>query len=179
MATLATWCRSDGVLSIVAPLALAAVVDTALVVDLDPDGPPYPGAGSLAQLVENGPRLSDLKPAAEGTAVLRNGGIHAEDASEVLAALVAGWPNVVFRVSVQLERTPAVPVIPLLPGGHTRRWHRPAVYQQMGWHEKAPGPGVTLPTPPRATIRSLLEGKRPVRSRWLAGWRQVWGMQWG
>jgi hypothetical protein len=179
MATLATWCQFGGVLSIVAPLALAAAVDTALVIDLDPDGPTYPGTGSLAQLVENGPRLSDLRPTAKGTAVLRNGGIRAEDAGEVVAALLAGWPNVVFRVSVQLEKTPAVPVIPLVPGGHTSRWHRPAVYQQMGWHEEASGPGVTLPTPSRAAVRSLLEGKRPVRSRWLAGWRQVWGMQWG
>ena len=179
MATLATWCRSDGVLAIVAPLALAAAVETALVIDLDPDGPSYPGTSSLAQLVESGPRLSDLQPTAKGTAVLRNGGIRAEDAAEVVAALVAGWPNVVLRVNVEVEKTPAVPVIPLLPGGYTERWHRRAVYQQMGWHEEAPGPGLTLPTPSRSCVRSLLEGKQPVRSRWLAGWGKVWGMQWG
>jgi hypothetical protein len=179
MATLAIWCPSNGILAIIAPLALAAAAGTALVIDLDPDGPIYPGEGSLAQLVESGPRLSDLRPFAKGTAVLRNGGIRAEDAGDVVAALVAGWPNVVFRVGVGLENTPAVPVIPLLPGGHTQQWHRPAVYQQMGWHENAPGPGLTLPTPPRSSVRSLLEGRHPVRSRWLASWQRVWGMSWG
>lgn len=178
MATLATWCPSDGVLAIVAPLALATAVQTALVVDLDPSGPSYPGDGSLAQLVESGPRLSDLRPTRTGIAVLRNGGIQRENAQEVLAALIAGWPNVVFRLATGIEDPTAVPVIPLLPA-HTERWHRPAVYQQMGWREEAPGPGVTLPIPPRSSIRALLVGRHPRPSRWMQGWRRVWEMQWG
>ncbi|MCP3995759.1 MAG: hypothetical protein GY722_11930, partial [bacterium] len=90
MATLAIACESDGVLGIVAPLALASSAGTALVVDLDRDGPRYPGIGSLADLVEQGPRLDDLRPARAGVAVLRNGGIDAADAGEVIAALVQG-----------------------------------------------------------------------------------------
>ena len=167
MATLAVWCESDGVLSIVAPLALAAAAGTALVVDLEVDGPRYPGPGSLADLVAEGPRLSDLRPAAPGVAVLRNGGVAADDAREVLNALRDGWPNVVLRTQRPLERVPTVPVIPLLPGGHTARAPGAAVYQQIGWPEKAPGPSVRLPTPSRATVGSLLEGKLPPRSRWI------------
>jgi hypothetical protein len=180
MATLAIWCPLDGVLGTVAPLALAAAAGSALVVDLDPDGPRYPSDGSLAELVENGPRLSDLRPATSGVAVLRNGGVAVEDAVEVLAALMAGWPNVVFRSTAcgSLRGTPTVPVLPLLPGGVTNRWDGVAVYQQMGWHEPAPGPALTLPTPSRATVTSLLEGRLPFRSRWVKGWRRVWDLPW-
>jgi hypothetical protein len=180
MATLAIWCPLDGVLGTVAPLALAAAAGSALVVDLDPNGPRYPGIGSLADLVESGPRLSDLRPSSQGVAVLRNGGVAVEDAAEVLAALVAGWPTVVFRSSdgVSFEGTPTVPLVPLLPGAMTVRWGGAAVYQQIGWHEKAPGPAVTLPTPSRATVASLLDGRMPPRSRWVTAWRQVWELPW-
>ena len=180
MATLAIACESDGVLGIVAPLALAASVDTALVVDLDRDGPRYPGSGSLADLVEQGPRLDDLCPTRYGVAVLRNGGIDAADAGEVIAALVQGWPNVVLRLSRLATglSMPLVPVIPLLPGGMTPLSERPAVYQQLGWHEKAPGPALTMPTPARRAVGALLEGHVPVRSRWISAWREVWGTPW-
>ena len=178
MATLATWCPSGGVLGIVAPLALAAAAGDALVVDLDPAGPRYPGLSSLAQLVESGPRLADLQPIRRGVAVLRNGGVQPEAGREVIAALIAGWPNVVFRVAVELERSPTVPVVPLLPGTLTEKWHRAAVYQQLGWGQKAPGPGLTLPTPPRASVTALLEGRQPVPNRWVAAWRRVWDMSW-
>jgi hypothetical protein len=180
MATLAIACESDGVLGIVAPLALAASVGTALVVDLDRGGPRYPGSGSLADLVEQGPRLDDLRPTRSGVAVLRNGGIDAADAGEVIAALVQGWPNVVLRLSRLATglSVPLVPVIPLLPGGMTPRSERPAVYQQLGWHEKAPGPALTMPTPARGAVGALLEGRVPVRSRWISAWRDVWGTAW-
>lgn len=180
MGTLAIWCPLDGVLGTVAPLALAAAAGTALVVDVDPDGPSYPGTGSLAQLVESGPRLSDLRPAASGVAVLRNGGVALEDAAEVLTALAAGWPNVVFRSPMcrSLPEVPTVPVVPLLPGRMTRRHERAAVYQQMGWHEQAPGPIVTLATPSRSTVTALLEGRMPSRNRWVQAWRQVWELPW-
>jgi hypothetical protein len=178
MATLATWCPSGGLLAIVAPLALAAAVGDALVVDLDVDGPAYPGEGSLAELVEDGPRFPDLRPGRSGVAVLRNGGVRPEAAREVITALIAGWPNVVFRLGKDVERSPMVPVIPLFPGGFTERWPRPAVYQQMGWGEKAPGPGLTMPTPSRSTVTALLDGRQPLPGRWLAAWQQVWGVTW-
>ncbi|MDJ0953563.1 MAG: hypothetical protein QNJ81_07785 [Acidimicrobiia bacterium] len=180
MAALATVCETDGVLGIVAPLALAAAATTALVVDLDPAGPRYPGPGSLAELVEQGPRLDDLVPGRSGVAVLRNGGIEATDAGDVVAALARGWPNVVLRLprgggNISL---PVVPVIPLLPGGMTPKSDRPAVYQRLGWHEQAPGPALTMPTPARGTVAALLEGRMPAASRWISAWKQVWGMPW-
>ena len=180
MATLATVCESDGVLGIVAPLALAAAADTALVVDLDRNGPRYPGSGSLAELVEEGPRRDDLRPSRRGVAVLRNGGIAATDAAEVIAALVAGWPNVVLRLPSAATdvSVPLVPVVPLLPGGMTKRCRRPAVYQQIGWHEKAPGPELVIPTPSRSTVRAFLEGRMPAPGRWVRAWRQVWETSW-
>ena len=178
MATLAIWCDADGMLSIVAPLALAAAAGTALVVDLEVDGPRYPGESSLARLVQEGPRLSDLRPAANGVAVLRNGGIPAAEATEVLDALRAGWPSLVLRTRRPMPGVASVPVVPLLPGGHTARAPGPAVYQQMGWHEKAPGPAVRLPTPSRATVGALLAGSMPHRNRWLRSWRQVWELRW-
>lgn len=180
MATLAIACESDGVLGIVAPLALAASIGTALVVDLDHDGPRYPGSGSLADLVEQGPRLDDLRPTRTGVAVLRNGGINAADAGEVISALVIGWPNVVLRLSRMATglSMPLVPVVPLLPGGMTPRSERPAVYQQLGWHEKAPGPALTMPTPARSAVAALLEGRVPARSRWIRAWREAWSTPW-
>lgn len=180
MATLAVRCDTDGVLGSVAPLALAASIGTALVVDLDADGPCYRGESSLKALVEQGPRLFDLQPARKGVAVLRNGGIDAVAADEVVRALVAGWPNTVLRLprNESALTVPTVPVVPLLPGGMTRPVRIPAVYQQVGWHEKAPGPVVALPTPSRSVVGALLEGRMPARSRWIAAWRQVWDLPW-
>jgi len=180
MATLAMACESDGVLGVVAPLALAATVGTCLVVDLDPRGPRYPGNGSLAELVDQGPRLDDLRPSRNGVAVLRNGGIEPTAAGDIIGALVQGWPNVVLRLP-RLASTlaiPLVPVIPLLPGGMTTVIDRPAVYQRLGFHEKAPGPGLTMPTPPRGVVAALIEGRMPGRRRWIRAWGQVWSMPW-
>ncbi len=180
MATLATACESDGVLGIVAPIVLAAAAGTALVVDLDRNGPRYPGSGSLAELVEEGPRRDDLSPGRRGVAVLRNGGVAAPDAADVVAALIAGWPNVVLRLpSTAVDvSVPLVPVVPLLPGGMTKRSHRPAVYQQIGWHEEAPGPELVMPTPSRSTVRAFLEGRMPAAGRWVRSWRRVWETSW-
>ncbi len=180
MATLATVCESGGVLGIVAPLALGASVGTALVVDLDRAGPRYPGPGSLADLVAGGRWRDAAHPKRSGLAVLRNGGVAATDAAEVLGELLEGWPNVVLRLpSGATDVTvPVVPVVPLLPGGMTRRSPRPAVYQQMGWHEKPPGPALLLPTPSRSAIRAFLEGRIPPASRWVRSWRRVWETAW-
>jgi hypothetical protein len=180
MATLAISCDSGGVLGTVAPLALAAASSSVLVVDLDRNGPHYPGGSSLAELVEQSPRLSDLRPSKSGIAVLRNGGIDPSEAGEVVQALVSGWPNVVLRLPrfAASGSVPIVPVVPLLPGGMTPACDRPAVYQQMGWHEKAPGPAIVLPTPTRASVRALLEARIPLRSRWVRSWRKVWEHTW-
>jgi hypothetical protein len=183
MTTLAISCATGGVLGVIAPVALAASAGTALVVDLDPLGPSYPGQASLADLVEQGPRLDDLRPTRRGVAVLRNGGIEAVAARDVIAALARGWPRVVLRLAPCGDPAAghlggAVPVVPLLPGGMTPNCERPAVYQQIGWPIKAPGPGMTIKTPPRSTVAALLEGRVPVQSRWVRSWRRVWEMSW-
>jgi hypothetical protein len=180
MPALSTWTPEDGVLGAVAPLALAAAAGTALVVDLDPAGPLYPGDGSLADLVAEGPTRRHLEPVRRGVAVLRNGGIESEAAAEVLHALVAGWPAVVFRLPA--HDRPAgpgvVPVRPLVPGGVIRTVEHPSVYQSAGWRVPQPGPGLVLPRPPAAVVRSLLEGVRPRPNRWIRAWRAVWEMPW-
>ena len=89
MPALALWTPEDGLLGALAPLGLALAAGTALVVDLDPLGPHYPGTTSLADLVAEGPRQADLKPAHRGVAVLRNGGVAPAAAAEVVAAPTA------------------------------------------------------------------------------------------
>jgi hypothetical protein len=178
MPALAVQCEADGVLGAIAPLALAASVGTALVVDLDLAGPNYPSSGSLARLVSEGPRRSDLVPPRAGVCVLRNGGVDFQAAREVVAALLHGWPHVVLRCRDRVAVCPTVPVVPLIPGRLIATTHHRAVYQQMGWREKAPGPGPVLPTPSRSTVRALCEGQLPFASRWIRSWRPVWGLPW-
>ena len=179
MTTLTISCATDGILGMVGPLALAAAADTALVVDLDPQGPAYPGSGCLADLVNQGPRRDDLQPTRKGIAVLRNGGVDAATAHDVLTALRKGWPRLVLRLPPEPTNAGAmVPLVPLLPGGMTPACNRPAVYQQVGWRLPAPGPGITLSTPSRAVVSALLEGRLPVRSKWIRSWRPVWERSW-
>lgn len=181
MPVLSIWSPEDALLSFVAPLALAAAVETALVVDLDPQGPRYPGESSLASLAAEGPRRADLQPERRGLAILRNGGIEASDCGELLAALCDGWPAVVLRLEPSVappEEAGVVPVRPLLPAPLTAGGSLPAVYQRCGWRVRPPGPGPVLPPPRRASLLALLEGRRPVRDRWLQAWRQVWDQPW-
>jgi len=178
---LAVWTAFDGVLSAVAPLGLAAAAGTALVVDLDPAGPPYPGRNSLAGLVADGPRRADLVPGRNGVAVLRNGGVGAADAREVIEALVVGWPHVVVRLGdadLAAGLAPLVPVWPLLPGILAPRAETQCVYQRTGFAATPPGPGPVLPRLRPTVLAGLLNGMVAGRSRWVAAWRQVWRLPW-
>lgn len=168
-------------LGAVAPLALAASVGTALVVDLDPAGPAYPSDGSLAHLVAAGPRAADLAPTRSGVAVLRNGGVDAPSAARVLTALLAGWPAVVLRLPPwpppeSLSRV--VPVRPLTPAGILGISVTPAVYQRGPFRVDGPPDAIVLPRPAPATVRALLAGRRPLPGRWLRAWRRVWEAPW-
>jgi hypothetical protein len=176
MPALAIWSPEDGVLGAVAPLALAAAAGTALVVDLDPAGRRYPGAGTLAGLVADGPRLSDLQPGRRGVAVLANGGIDPEDAQTVLAALVGNWPAVVLRLPPgHAGGSGAIPVVPLVPGDLFDDYGPGAVYQRSGWRVQAPEGAKVLPRPRRSTISMLLTGvSPPPADRWIAAWRSLW-----
>lgn len=167
-------------LSVVAPLGLAAAAGSALVVDLDPEGPAYPGPGSLAALVADGPRLTDLRPARSGVAILRNGGVAADAASEVLEAIVAGWPAVVFRLpATAAPARDAVCVASLVPRPlFSHPTGSRLVLQSCGWRLDPPDEAVVLPRPSRTTMRRLVEGVMPPRlDRWVRAWRPVW--RWG
>jgi hypothetical protein len=177
MAVLAIRTPEDGLLGALAPLGLGAAAGTALVVDLDPAGPRFPGDGSLAQLVADGPRRSDLTPTRAGLAVLRNGGIDDIAAREVLDALGDGWPAVVLRLPPGPHlRRPDIEVRPLVPGGVFPAGPG-AVYQDLGFRIPAPGP--LLPTLSRATAGALLAGSVPRRSRWVRAWARGWDGAWG
>ena len=128
---------ADPVLHALAPLGLAAARGTALVVDLDEEVPSYPGSTSLANLVVSHPRRNDLRPVRSGVAVLSNGLVSPQEAGQVIEALVAGWPAVVFRMGAShclppaFVETPVVPVTPLWPGFLHPRAIGPSVYQAV------------------------------------------------
>jgi hypothetical protein len=183
MPALAIWTPEDGVLGALAPLGLAAAAGTALVIDLDPLGPRYPGEPSLADLVREGPRRADLSPARRGVAVLRNGGVGPAAAAEVVSALVAGWERVVLRLPPRPAPVGSmgtvVPVRLLIPGGLFVRTGGPAVYQSTRTMLPLPGPGVRLPVPSAGTVAGLLKGCLPVAGdRWVRAWRPVWETPW-
>jgi hypothetical protein len=181
MPVLSVWSPEGGVLGVVAPLALAASAGTALVIDLDPHGPGYPGTGSLVRLAAEGPRRSDLSPERSGVAVLKNGGIEAAACRDIIAALCRGWPAVVLRLRSSAKRPKnhgVVPVRPLLPGDLFAFDPEPAVYQRCGWRIRPGGPGPVLPRPRSSTVQALLEGRTPSADRWVRSWRQVWEASW-
>ncbi len=177
MAVLCTWSPDDRLLAAVAPLALAIAAGTALVVDLDAESIVHAGGATLAELVAHGPRAVDLRPSRRGVAVLGNGGVGPEEAADVIEALVAGWPHVVFRLpgGERPQRPGVVPVFPLTPLTVDRG---PAVYQRGPWPAPRRLEGVMLPRPRASTIRALLQGSRPAPSRWLRAWKHVWGGVW-
>lgn len=182
MPVLAVWTPEDGLLGALAPLGLALAASTALVIDLDPLGPAYPGEQSLASLVAEGPRSSDLEPR-PGVAVLRNGGVDPLHAADVVAALVAAHRTVVLRLPPRAASAvtdhPVVPVRLLIPGSWYPPFEGPAVYQSTPAWESMPAPGVRLPVPRPATIRALLNGRRPAgRDRWVKAWQSAWRLPW-
>ena len=181
MPVLTVWTALDGLLSAVAPLGLAAAAGTALVVDLDPAGPRYPGEASLADLAVDGPRRAELRPSREGVAVLRNGGVDPDEAREVVEALILGWPHVVVRVGAPDAApglAPIVPVWPLLPGMLAPQVDDPGVYQRTGFPVSPPGPGPVLPRLGAGLLQGLLNGIVTGHSRWVAAWRPVWRWPW-
>lgn len=173
------WTKGGGLLSVLAPMGLAVAAGTALLVDLDPAGPSYWGAATLADLARAGPRRADLRPQQPGPAVLANGGIDTADAEPVVRALIEGWPAVVLRnPNDRAGFAPLVPVFPLLPAGVADKPDRFCVFQRTGYETGQTGDGITLPCPRRRTIQNLLGGTLPVRSKWIRAWRDVWGHTW-
>ena len=179
--------ESDHVLSVVAPVGLAAAAARpALVIDLDPDGPPYPGTRSLADLVDEGPTRAELLPGipgahGAGVALLRNGGVGWEQALPMVEALAQRWPALVLRLPVSPEPWPwpVVPVVCLLPGILRPLRGSAAVWQSMTTRrDRAPGPGPVLPALNRSTLSSMLTLRAEPRGRWVHAWSQVWELPW-
>ncbi|HEX5723005.1 MAG TPA: hypothetical protein VFZ06_09710 [Acidimicrobiia bacterium] len=171
----------DSVLSVLAPLGLAAAADPpSLLIDLDPSGPAYPSRRSLADLVSDGPTRAELTPGSTGMAVLRNGGIEWREAVESVHRLATSWSSITLRVG--LDDTglpwPVIPVVPLLPGFLTIDDGRPAVWQTSERGQVAPGPGPLLPPLGRRVVHQCLEARSIPRGRWVRGWRQVWELPW-
>lgn len=159
----------DGLLSVVAPLGAALSVGTALVVDLDPTGPPLPGRRSVADVLVEGPTADDLAPVRRGVAVLPSGGADPATAGDLLAHLARGWPFVVARVGSGIDRATVVaPVFgALVPAD---------VLQPTGL---GPVPssvdGVVLPRLGPRTARAVASG-RATGGRWVRAWRSVWAV---
>lgn len=176
MSVLALWSPLDAMLGIVGPLGAAAAVDTALAIDLDPNGPPYRGPFSLADLVTRGPTLSQLQPTQKGPAVLRNGGVEPGDAEEIVSELVKRWPNVVLRCSPSAEAgAHATALLPLLPEPFMPSSVGTVVYQRMKLVAIPPPYHTVLPVPRSGTIKALLGGTRPpTRDPWVRAFRTVW-----
>lgn len=176
MPALALWTPEDGLLGALAPLGAALAATDALVIDLDPRGPAYPGNRSLADLVADDPTEEDLTPR-PGVAVLRNGGIRARDAADVVAALLERWDRVVLRLAPASDPDGDVPVVPvrLLTGGWFQSGPPAAVWQATPEWVPLPSEGMRLPVPSSDTVRALLAGRRPIRSKWVEAWRPVWG----
>ena len=178
MAVVAVWSPVDLVLSLVVPLGCALHRGTALVVDLDPAGPPMPGDGDLASLVARGPTEAELRPERRGVAMIGNGGIAASDAADVIAALADRWPNLVLRCAPSHGPPEgAVPVIPILPAPFTIRIDRPSVYQRTHFGGEPVKGAPVLPSPKPGTVRALLAGRAPGRrDRWVGALEQVWSL---
>jgi len=172
----ALWSPHDHLLSVIAPIGLAATQKTALVIDLDPAGPSFPGTFTLADLVRNGPTRMQLSPSERSIAVLANGGVSVADASDVVEALVARWPHVVLRCSPsQPAPDAAVSLVPLLPAPFGSPPTPRTVYQRTGFQTEIPSQSLVLPRPKRSTIEALMGLRRmPKRSAWLKQLGRVW-----
>jgi hypothetical protein len=167
----------DPVLSTVAPIGLAAAVGTALVVDLTHTR--AVGGRTLADLVSEGPKLAELSPGRPGIAFLAGGNVDRGAAFETIRQVAGHWPAVVVHTADSDLPFPTVPVIPLFPGKLAPRTQvAHGVWQPVGAGSEPPGPGPVLPRLRSGTVRRILSGQLPRRSRWISAWRGVWDMPW-
>jgi hypothetical protein len=176
MAVSGIYVANDGVLGVVAPIGMAAAVGTCLVVDLCEGGPT--GGVTLATLVRDGPSSEQLRPKRRGVSFLRNGGISAQDAAEVVGALCGNWPNVVLRVGASDEavgEVGAVTVRAILSGPFVAEPEVAAVLQPTGLGATPKNHhGHVLSRLSARTVRTVLAGRVNQRSAWVRSWRPVW-----
>lgn len=167
----------DRVLSMAAALALAANIASCLVVDLIGDVN-LAKSRTLADILEEGPRLDELSPGRPGVAVITRGSIDPSDAQQVIAGLSASWPALVVRVEPGGWAGPTVPVTPVYPGLLAPTRVETSVWQPLVPLANPPGPGPVMPSLRHGLVRRLLAGQIPSRSRWIAAWRAVWELPW-
>lgn len=169
---------ADPVLSLLAALGLAQTAGTALIVDLVGDVKIGPGR-SLADLVEVGPSLAELRPGRPGVAVMMGGGLTVEEAVPCISELAGHWPALVIRHLAVTWPGPSVPVIGMLPGMLRQTAEAPAVWQPTSANRRPAGPGPVLPSLSPRLVAKLLGGREAPRSRWVRAWDRVWEMPWG
>jgi hypothetical protein len=168
---------TDPVLSLFGALGLAASAGTALVVDMS-GNPGVVTARTIADLLEDGPSLSELSPARSGVALISAGAVDPAEASSMISRLALNWPAVVVRCTAETWPGPKVPVRPLLPGMLAPTEMIPAVWQAVNGGVRPPGPGPVLPRLGSRAAHDLMLGRLPRRGRWLRVWEEVWGMPW-
>lgn len=167
----------DPILSVVAPIGLAASVGTALVIDLVVGA--HGSVRTLADLISEGPKLSELSPARQGIAMLPGGRVSSSEAVDIIDQLAVHWPALVVRLDGPDPGFVSVPVIPLFPGKLAPRPEpRPGVWQPVAGGSDPPGPGPVLPRLRPGTLRRILSGQRPRNNRWVMAWRPIWEMPW-
>ena len=168
---------TDPVLSLLAPIGLAASAGTALVVDMA-GGLCIPPGRTLADIADEGHRLDELSPGRAGVAFVTSGLITVTEAVELVDRLATRWPAVVVRVGDEPWPGPTVPVRALYPGWLAPTTETAAVWQPMAISSGPPGPGPVLPRLSRSVCQRILAGGLPSKSRWVRAWRQVWGLPW-
>ncbi|HEX6947642.1 MAG TPA: hypothetical protein VF246_09860 [Acidimicrobiia bacterium] len=168
---------ADPVMSVVAPIALAAAAGTALVVDLG-QTLGREGKRTLADVAAEGPTSSEAMPARRGVAVIRAGGLDPVETARLVDRLATGWPAIVVRLTGGEWPGPVAPVHPLYPGVLAPRDRRPAVWQRVRGGSDAPGPGPVIPPAGAANVRRILAGGVPLPGRWLRSWQVVWRLPW-
>lgn len=167
----------EPLLSLAAPIGMAASVASGLVVDTIGDLSLNTGR-TLAEILADGPRLDELSPGRRGVAVIALGPVALDDALEAVNTLASSWPGVVVRAAEDVWPGPTVPVIPLYPGLLASRSENAAVWQPTGFAYGPPGPGPVLPGLGSRLARQLLGGQLPRRSRWIRAWARVWELPW-
>lgn len=168
----------DPVVSVLAPIGLAASVGTALIVDLG-DRLAREGGRTLRDLAAEGPTRGEAAAERRGVAVLASGGIGPTEAHELLSQLAAGWPAIVVRLAGQPWPGPVVPVMVLYPGLLRPVGGEPSAWQRVRGGSVPPGPGPVLPPVGATNVRRALSRQLPLPGRWLRSWRTVWGLPWG
>ena len=178
MPVVATWSPADAALDVLIPLGLAVAAGTCVVIDLDPHGPRFDDARTLADLAREGAERRHLEPQGAGVAYVANGGVDAADASVVIRGIAERWPAAVLKCDARAPRPAgSIAVATLLPEPHTKAYRPPVVYQRSGFSPGRAPDGLVLPTVARRTAELLLAGRRPRRSdRWIRSLRGVWGL---